>query len=288
MEPLLELAVELKSVSDRDRLEDALAAMIAEDPFFQVSTDGESGQTVLHGTDEGHLDRKLTTLIEDQGIALRVGAPQVAYRETITRPAEIDYSHKRNLGPRGEFARVLLRFEPGGINSGFVFTSTVSQEAGLSEYVAGVAAGLEAARQNGLLAGFPVIDMKAILVNGAVHDVDSSVRAFDAAARAAFKSLRENAAPVVLEPVVRVEVSTPEVGLTPILSDLLAHRGDVEARGNVVTGLVPLAGLLGYDRRLDHLTGGQGEWSMVFDHFAPVPELTPPDDVFPPAIGMRA
>lgn len=287
MEPLIELAIEPRSAAGRDRLDAVLARMKAEDPSFAVSTDAESGQAVLKGWDEPYLDRKLAVLTDEHGLELWVGAPQVAYRETITRRAQIDYRHKKALANGGQFARVVLVFEPGARNSGFSFISTAHPAAVPALYVAGVAAGLEAARQLGLLAGFPVIDMKATLVDGAWHDIDSSAPVFDMAARMAFKALRDKGAPVLLEPVMRLKVSVPETCLMAVIGDLRAHRGVVEPHGDSVTGTIPLVSLLGYQRRLDRLTDARGEWSMIFDHYAPVPPTTPPD-VFPPAIGMRA
>ncbi len=288
MWPLIELAVEPKSPEDRTALVAALAQLAEADSSLSVSTDRESGLTILHGSDEAVLDRKLGILIHGHGIALNVGAPQVAYRETITRRAEIAYSHTKVRGEKGEFAHVKLVFEPGSRGSVLDFSSSAPPDAVPPSFLAGAVAGLEAARTLGLLAGFPVIEMKATLVNGAYHDRDSSPLTFFMAAQAAFKALRDKGGPVLLEPVMAVEISARPARLAAIVADLQAHRGAVAAQDGVVKGLVPLAGLLGYESRLRGLTEGLGAWSMVFDHYAPIPRATPPDDVFPPAMGMRA
>ena len=286
MWPLIELAVAPKWANGQDRLNAVLARLTAEDPSFIVSLDAESGQTVLHGWDEPSLERTVALLTQD--IALEVSAPQVAYRETITQAAIVDYSHKWVGDGKGQFARIKLLFEPGVPNSGFVFTCTAPPGTVPDSYVAGVAAGLEAASTFGLLAGFPVIDMKATLIDGAYHDRDSSALTFDIAARAAFKALRQEGGLVLLEPLVTVEVSAPETYLGGVAADLIAHRAEaLERMDGKLTARVPLTGLLGYDRRLHGLTNGQGEWSMTFERYALVPQ-TPPDDIYTPDIGMRA
>ena len=294
MWPLIELAIEPKSSDDRDRLDVVLARMTAEDPYFQTSVDHESGQIVLKGWDEAWLDQKLA-ILADSHIDFNAGAPQVAYREMISCQSEIDYTHKRAYEGRGEFARVKLLFAPGAHGSGVRFVSTLPPGTLPLSCIGGAATGLERACRQGLVAGFPMMDIQATLVDAAYHDLDSSPRTFDIAARAAFKALRETAAPVLLEPIMTATVSVPHARLNATIDDLTAHRGTILKRSiradrGAVTVRMPLDGLLGYSRRLTPLAGGMGEWSMAFDHYAPVPQVhsPPPDDVFPPAIGLRA
>jgi elongation factor G len=291
--PLVDIAVEPRSEGDHKELGIALALLVSEDPRFSVSTDYESGQLVLHGQDEWHLDEKLDFLIRDRRIALNVGAPQVAYRESISRRAEIDYTHKKQTGGTGQFARVKLVFEPGEPGSGFVFESAIVGGAVPKEYIPGVQKGLESAKENGLLAGFPLIDFKATLVDGAFHDVDSSVLAFEIASRAAFKELREKGGPKLLEPIMAVEVVTPEEYLGSVIGDLNGRRGQIQGqdmRGNatVVNAFVPLANMFGYVNNLRGMSQGRAQFTMRYDRYAevPVPEDEPP--TFRPAIGMRA
>jgi elongation factor G len=253
--PVIEIAVEPKTKADQEKLGVALAKLAAEDPSFTVSTDHESGQTILKGMGELHLDIKIDILKRTYKVEATIGAPQVAYRESLGKKVEIDYTHKKQTGGTGQFARVKLVFEPGEPGSGFVFESGVVGGAVPKEYIPGVQKGLESVKDNGLLAGFPLIDFKATLIDGAYHDVDSSVLAFEIASRAAFKELREKGAPKLLEPIMNVEVVTPEEYLGSVIGDLNGRRGQIQGqdvRGNaiVINAFVPLANMFGYVNNL--------------------------------------
>ncbi|MCR5880779.1 elongation factor G [Phenylobacterium sp. J367] len=275
--PVIEIAVEPKSKADQEKLGVALAKLAAEDPSFTVSTDHESGQTILKGMGELHLDIKIDILKRTYKVEANIGAPQVAYRETISRRAEIDYTHKKQTGGTGQFARVKLVFEPGETGSGFVFESAIVGGAVPKEYIPGVEKGLTSAKDNGLLAGFPVIDFKATLVDGAFHDVDSSVLAFEIASRAAFKELREKGGAKLLEPIMAVEVVTPEEYLGSVIGDLNGRRGQIQGqdvRGNatVINAFVPLANMFGYVNNLRGMSQGRAQFTMQFDHYEAVPQ----------------
>ncbi|MBP2161345.1 MULTISPECIES: elongation factor G [Asticcacaulis] len=275
--PVIEIAVEPKSKADQEKLGVALAKLASEDPSFTVSTDHESGQTILKGMGELHLDIKIDILKRTYKVEANIGAPQVAYRESITRKAEIDYTHKKQTGGTGQFARVKLVFEPGEPGTGFVFESAIVGGAVPKEYIPGVTKGLESAKENGLLAGFPLIDFKATLIDGAFHDVDSSVLAFEIASRAAFKELREKGGPKLLEPIMKVEVVTPEEYLGSVIGDLNGRRGMIQGqdmRGNaiVVDAFVPLANMFGYVNTLRGMSQGRAQFTMVYDHYEPVPQ----------------
>ncbi|MBX3486061.1 elongation factor G [Phenylobacterium sp.] len=275
--PVIEIAVEPKSKADQEKLGVALAKLAAEDPSFTVSTDHESGQTILKGMGELHLDIKIDILKRTYKVEANIGAPQVAYRESLGKRAEIDYTHKKQTGGTGQFARVKLVFEPGEPGSGFVFESAIVGGAVPKEYIPGVQKGLESAKDNGLLAGFPLIDFKATLIDGAFHDVDSSVLAFEIASRAAFKELREKGAPKLLEPIMAVEVVTPEEYLGSVIGDLNGRRGMIQGqdmRGNatVVNAFVPLANMFGYVNNLRGMSQGRAQFTMQYDHYDPVPQ----------------
>ncbi|WP_395674622.1 elongation factor G [Phenylobacterium sp.] len=275
--PVIEIAVEPKSKADQEKLGVALAKLAAEDPSFTVSTDHESGQTILKGMGELHLDIKIDILKRTYKVEANIGAPQVAYRETISRKAEIDYTHKKQTGGTGQFARVKLVFEPGEVGTGFVFESGIVGGAVPKEYIPGVEKGLNSAKDNGLLAGFPVIDFKATLIDGAFHDVDSSVLAFEIASRAAFKELREKGGAKLLEPIMGVEVVTPEEYLGSVIGDLNGRRGQIQGqdvRGNaiVINAFVPLANMFGYVNNLRGMSQGRAQFTMQFDHYEAVPQ----------------
>ncbi|HEY9235964.1 MULTISPECIES: elongation factor G [Phenylobacterium] len=275
--PVIEIAVEPKSKADQEKLGVALAKLASEDPSFTVSTDHESGQTILKGMGELHLDIKIDILKRTYKVEANIGAPQVAYRESLGKKAEIDYTHKKQTGGTGQFARVKLVFEPGEPGSGFVFESAIVGGAVPKEYVPGVEKGLNSAKDNGLLAGFPLIDFKATLIDGAYHDVDSSVLAFEIASRAAFKELREKGAPKLLEPIMAVEVVTPEEYLGSVIGDLNGRRGMIQGqdtRGNaiVVNAFVPLANMFGYVNTLRGMSQGRAQFTMQYDHYDPVPQ----------------
>ena len=275
--PVIEIAIEPKSKADQEKLGVALGKMVAEDPSFTVFTDQESGQTIMKGMGELHLDIKVDILRRTYKVDANIGAPQVAYRESLGKRADIDYTHKKQTGGTGQFARVMITFEPGEPGSGFVFESKIVGGAIPKEFIPGVEKGLESVKDNGLLAGFPLIDFKATLTDGKFHDVDSSVLAFEIAARAAFKELREKGAPKLLEPIMKVEVLTPDDYMGDVIGDLNQRRGQIqgsETRGNaqVVTAMVPLANMFGYVSNLRGMSQGRAQFTMQYDHYEPVPQ----------------
>ena len=274
--PVIEIAVEPKSKADQEKLGIALSKLAAEDPSFSVSTDEESGQTILKGMGELHLDIKVDILRRQYKVEANVGAPKVAYREAIGKLTEIDYTHKKQSGGSGQFARVKIVFEPGEPGTGFVFESKIVGGVVSKEYIPGITKGLESAKENGLLAGYPVTDFKATLIDGAMHDVDSSALAFEIAARAAFRELKGKGDPRLLEPVMKVEVITPDDYMGDVIGDLNSRRGQIqgsEQRGNAtaITAMVPLANMFGYVNTLRSMSQGRASYSMVFDHYEEVP-----------------
>ena len=276
-EPVIEVAVEPKTKGDQEKMGMALSRLATEDPSFRVSIDNESGQTIIKGMGELHLEIIVDRLKREFKVEANVGAPQVAYRETITRTVEHDYTHKKQTGGSGQFARVKFRFEPLPPGSGFQFENEVVGGAVPKEYVPGVLKGLEGARNTGVLAGFPVIDFKAVLVDGSYHEVDSSALAFEIAARAAFKEGIAKAGPKLLEPIMKVEVVTPEDYMGDIIGDLNSRRGQIQnmdARGNarVITAMVPLANMFGYVNTLRSMSQGRATYTMHFDHYEQVPQ----------------
>jgi elongation factor G len=276
-DPVIEVAVEPKTKGDQEKMGVALNRLAQEDPSFRVSTDAESGQTVIKGMGELHLEIIVDRMKREFKVDANVGAPQVAYRETITRTAEIDYTHKKQTGGSGQFARVKLVFEPTEAGSGFQFESAIVGGSVPKEYIPGVEKGLKSAAETGVLVGFPMIDFKAILIDGASHDVDSSVMAFEIAARAAFREGVAKASPRLLEPMMRVEVVTPEDYLGDIIGDLNSRRGaiqgmDTRANARVVTAMVPLANMFGYVNNLRSMSQGRAQFSMFFDHYEQVPQ----------------
>jgi elongation factor G len=276
-EPVIEVAVEPKSKADQEKMGVALSRLADEDPSFRVSSDPESGQTVIKGMGELHLEIIVDRMRREFKVEASVGAPQVAYRETITKTVEYDYTHKKQTGGTGQYARVKIRFEPLPPGSGFVFENKVVGGAVPREYVPGVEKGLKSARESGILAGFPMIDFKATLIDGAYHDVDSSALAFEIAARACYREGIEKARPVLLEPIMRVEVVTPENFMGDVIGDLNSRRGHIQgmdSRGNasVINAMVPLANMFGYVNNLRSMTQGRATYTMHFDHYAQVPQ----------------
>jgi elongation factor G len=276
-DPVIEIAVEPKTKGDQEKMGQALARLATEDPSFRVTVDHESGQTVIKGMGELHLEIIVDRMKREFKVDANVGAPQVAYRETITRAAEVDYTHKKQTGGAGQFARVKLRFEPLPPGSGFDFENAVVGGTVPKEYVPAVEKGLRASTETGVLAGFPVIDLKATLGDGAYHEVDSSALAFEIAARAAFKEGVMKAAPKLLEPVMRVEVVTPEMYMGDVIGDLNSRRGQVtgmDTRGNarVIAAMVPLANMFGYINTLRSMSQGRAQYTMHFDHYEQVPQ----------------
>ena len=275
-DPVIEIAVEPKSKNDQEKMSLGLQRLAAEDPSFQVTTDLESGQTIMRGMGELHLDILVDRLKREFKVEAAIGAPQVAYRETITKEVEIDYTHKKQSGGSGQFARVKIKFGPLA-EGGYEFTNSIVGGSVPKEYVPGVEKGIVSAKETGNIAGFPVIDFQAELVDGASHDVDSSVLAFEIAARAAFREAMEKAASRLLEPVMKVEVITPEEYMGDIIGDLNSRRGNVggmETRGNAraVTAMVPLANMFGYINTLRSMSQGRAQYSMQFDHYQQVPQ----------------
>ncbi len=275
-EPVIEVAVEPKTKADMEKMGLALARLAAEDPSFRVTTDQESGQTVIKGMGELHLEIIVDRMRREFKVEANVGAPQVAYRETISKTYEIDYTHKKQSGGSGQYARVKIVFAPGEPGTGFVFESKIVGGSVPKEYVPGVEKGLKSSLDNGVIAGFPVTDFSASLVDGAYHDVDSSVLAFEIAARAAFREGIAKAGPKLLEPIMNVEVVTPEEYMGDIIGDLNSRRGQVngmDSRGiaRVVTAHVPLANMFGYVNTLRSMSQGRAQYTMIFDHYSDVP-----------------
>ncbi|WP_281016175.1 MULTISPECIES: elongation factor G [unclassified Minwuia] len=276
-DPVIEIAVEPKTKADHEKMGQALGRLAQEDPSFRVTTDHETGQTVLKGMGELHLDILIDRMKREFKVEANIGAPQVAYRETLTRQAEIDYTHKKQTGGSGQFARIKLVLEPGEPGSGFQFESKVVGGSVPKEYIPGVEKGLRSVVESGVLAGFPIIDVQATLVDGASHDVDSSVLAFEIAARAAFREVAPKAGAKLLEPMMKVEVVTPEDFVGDVMGDLNSRRGQVtgsEPRGNatVIGAMVPLANMFGYVNTLRSMTQGRAQFTMQFDHYEQVPQ----------------
>ena len=275
-DPVIEVAVEAKTKADQDKLSLALARLADEDPSFRVGTDQESGQTVIKGMGELHLEILIDRMRREFKVDANVGQPQVAYRETITRKADIDYTHKKQSGGAGQFARVKIEIEPLEPGAGFEFDSKIRGGNVPTEYIPSVKKGFDAARQTGIIAGFPVIDFKAMLVDGAYHDVDSSALAFEIAGRAAFREIIGRAKPALLEPMMKVEVVTPDSYLGDVIGDLNSRRGQIEgmeprSNAQVIRAQVPLATMFGYVNTLRSLTQGRGQFTMEFDHYQKVP-----------------
>lgn len=276
-DPVIEIAIEPKSKADQEKLGLALSKLVQEDPSFRVYTDQETGQTILKGMGELHLEIKLDLLKREHKVDVNQGKPQVAYREKITVAAEVDYTHKKQSGGAGQFARVKIVFEPLEPGSGFVFENQIVGGSIPKEYIPAVDKGLEAAKETGTLIGFPMIDFKARLIDGAYHDVDSSTMAFEIAAKAAFRTGIHKAKPKILEPIMAVEVVVPDEYLGDVIGDLNSRRGQVgemEQRGTVraIAAKVPLAEMFGYVNTLRSMTQGRGQYTMQFHAYDFVPE----------------
>merc|ERR1719183_578281 len=279
-EPVIKVSVEPKSKSDQDKMTNALIKLAAEDPSFRFSRDEESGETVIEGMGELHLEIICDRMVREFNVECTVGAPQVAYREAITKTATIEHTHKKQSGGSGQFAKVVVKFEPLGDededSTGFVFDQDIKGGTVPKEYIPGVAKGLESVMGSGVLAGFPVIGCKATLMDGAFHDVDSSVMAFEIAGRqCARKGLREAGAKL-MEPMMKVEVTTPEESMGEVIGDINSRRGMVQEfadRGNmkVVRAKVPLANMFQYVSSLRSLTKGRASYSMELDSYEVVP-----------------
>ncbi len=275
-DPVIEIAVEPKTKSDQEKMGVALQRLAAEDPSFRVSTDIESGQTILKGMGELHLDILVDRMRREFNVDANIGAPQVAYRERLSKAADVDYTHKKQTGGSGQFARVKIHFEPLPAGSGFEFENKVVGGNVPREFVPGVEKGIISAMDSGIIAGFPVTDLRATLYDGGSHDVDSSVMAFEIAGRAAFREAMRLGAAQLLEPIMSVEAVTPDEYMGDIIGDLNSRRGQVsnmDQRGNarVVSAMVPLAAMFGYVNTLRSLSQGRAQFSMQFDHYEVVP-----------------
>ncbi len=275
-EPVIQLAVEPKTKADVEKMGLALGRLAMEDPSFKVTSDPDSGQTIIAGMGELHLDIIVDRLKREFKVDANVGDPQVAYRETITKPCDIEYTHKKQSGGAGQFAKVKIKFEPTEDHTGFEFLNTVVGGNVPKEYIPGVEKGLKSAMDSGVIAGYPVTGVKCTLYDGAYHEVDSNVMCFEIAARAAFREGMNQAAPKLLEPIMKVEVVTPEEYMGDIIGDLNSRRGLVngmDQRGNarVVDAFVPLAQMFGYVNTLRSLSQGRAQYTMIFDHYAEVP-----------------
>jgi elongation factor G len=276
-DPVIEIAIEPKSKADQEKLGVALAKLVAEDPSFRVTTDQESGQTILKGMGELHLDIKVDILKRTYKVDANIGAPQVAYREKITKRVTVDYTHKKQTGGAGQFARVKIVAEPLPPAGGFVFENEVVGGTVPKEYIPGVEKGLESVLGSGVLAGFPVVDLKVALVDGAYHDVDSSALAFEICARQALREALQKGSPVLLEPIMKVEVVTPEDYTGSVIGDLNSRRGqiqgqDMRGNANVINAMVPLANMFGYVSNLRSMSQGRATFTMQFDHYEQVPQ----------------
>jgi len=275
-EPVIKVSVEPKSKGDQEKMTMALIKLAAEDPSFRFSRDEETGQTVIEGMGELHLEIICDRMMREFKVECDIGPPQVAYREAITRDCQIEHTHKKQSGGSGQFAKVVVKFEPLGGDGGFEFEQEIKGGAVPKEYIPGVAKGLESIRSSGILAGFPVIGCKATLMDGAFHDVDSSVMAFEIAGRAAARKGLREAGAKLMEPIMKVEVTTPEESMGDVIGDINSRRGMVEEftdRGNmkVVRAKVPLANMFQYVSQLRSITKGRASYSMEIDNYEAVP-----------------
>ena len=276
-DPVIEIAVEPKTKADQEKMGEALGRLAKEDPSFRVTSDEESGQTIIKGMGELHLDIIVDRMKREFKVEANVGAPQVAYRETLENASEVEYTHKKQSGGAGQFAKVKLLVEPQEPGAGRSVESKIKGGAIPKEFIPGVEKGIETISDGGILAGFPMIDYKVTILDGLHHDVDSSVLAFELASRACFKEACTKGTLKLLEPVMRVEVVTPEDYMGDVIGDLNSRRGQIstqEQRGNatVITAMVPLANMFGYINNLRSMSQGRAQYSMFFDHYSKVPQ----------------
>jgi elongation factor G len=276
-DPVIEMAIEPKTQADHEKMGMALGRLAAEDPSLRISMDSETNQTLLKGMGELHLEIIVDRMRREFKVEANTGAPQVAYRETITKATEIDYVHKKQSGGAGQFARIKVIFEPTAVGEGFIFENKIFGGAIPKEYIPAVEKGLESAMAHGVIAGYPLIDWKATLIDGAYHDVDSSTLAFEIAARGAFREGLPKASPKLLEPIMKIEVITPEEYMGSVIGDLNGRRGQVsgmEMRGNarIINATVPLASMFGYVNSLRSLSQGRAQYTMLFSHYDQVPQ----------------
>jgi elongation factor G len=275
-DPVIEISIEPKSKADQERMAIALQKLAAEDPSFRVGTDQESGQTILKGMGELHLDIKVDILKRTYKVEANIGQPQVAYRETISRRVEQDYTHKKQTGGSGQFGRVKMIVEPNEKGAGLTFENEVIGGNIPKEFIPAVEKGVESVMSSGPLIGFPILDVKVTLIDGAYHDVDSSAIAFEIAARMCMREALQKAGPKILEPIMAVEVVTPEDYTGSVIGDLNSRRGhiqgqDMRGNANVIKAMVPLANMFGYVSSLRSMSQGRAQFTMQFAHYAPVP-----------------
>ena len=273
---LVEIAIEPRSKGDQEKLDIALAKLTAKDPSFRVSTDHESGQTILKGTSELRLGAQLEMLKHTYEVSLNIGAPQVAFLERPTGRAEVEYTYKKQTGGSGQFAAVKLVVEPNEPGEGYQFESNIAAGAVPKEYIPGVEKGINSVLSSGVVAGFPVVDVKVALIDGKYHDVDSSAQTFEIAARVAFREALQKARSELLEPIMKVEVVTPEDCIGSVIGDLNLRRGQIQGqdmRGNatVINAIVPLMNMFGYVNNLRSMSQGRATFTMQFDHYAEAP-----------------
>jgi elongation factor G len=278
-EPVISVAIEPKTKSDQEKLGTAIQRLAEEDPTFRVSTNEETGQTIIEGMGELHLEVLVDRMKREFKVEANVGKPQVAYRETLTKPVEkVEYTHKKQTGGSGQFGRVIISVEPNTEEGGgYLFENKVTGGRIPREYIPSVDAGCQEAMENGVLAGYPMVDVKVTLLDGAYHDVDSSELAFKIAGSMAFKDAANRAKPALLEPMMAVEVTTPEDFMGDVIGDLNSRRGQVQAMeersgARVVKALVPLSEMFGYVGDLRSRTQGRASYSMQFDSYAQVPQ----------------
>ena len=275
-EPVIELSVEPKTKADQEKMGIALNRLSAEDPSFRVSTDHESGQTIIKGMGELHLDIIVDRMRREFKVEANVGAPQVAYREYLAKPVDIDYTHKKQSGGTGQFGRVKIKVNPGERGSGFVFKDEIKGGNIPKEFIPAIEKGIRETAESGSLIGFPIIDFEVLLYDGAYHDVDSSALAFEIAGRGAMREVAQKAGIKLLEPIMKVEVVTPDDYLGDVIGDMNSRRGQIQGtdtRGNAqaVEAMVPLANMFGYVNQLRSFTQGRANYSMFFSHYDEVP-----------------
>ncbi|GHU10721.1 elongation factor G [Alphaproteobacteria bacterium] len=275
-DPVIEVAVEPRSKADQEKMGIALSRLAAEDPSFRVSMNAETGQTIIKGMGELHLEIIVDRMKREFKVEANVGAPQVAYRETISKAAEIDYVHKKQSGGAGQFAKVVLKFEPGNFSAGLEFESKIFGGSVPKEYIPGVEKGLKSIADSGCLIGFPIVGVKCTLIDGAYHDVDSSVLAFEIAGRGAFREAMSKCGAKILEPIMAVEVVTPDDYMGDIIGDLNSRRGQVvgmdqRANARVIAAEVPLAEMFGYVNTLRSMSQGRAQYTMQFVRYDVVP-----------------
>lgn len=288
--PLMTVAIEPKTKADREKLGVALAKLATEEPSFRVSTDPESGLTTFGGISDLELGLAVENLKRTYGVDVHVGAPQVAYRETLTRPADIDHTYKTLKGGASQFARVRMHVEPNDLGGGFSFVSKIGGGAALEAYVAGVEAGVRSAMEAGVVGGFPVVDIEITLMDVACHETDSSVQAFKIASRAGFREALLKGGAALLEPIMKVAVVTPENHTGSVIGDLRARRGEIRdqiTRGEsvVIQALVPLSNMFGYVNTLRSMTNGRSTFEMQYARYKPVEA---PDGLQPPPAAAAA